>query len=132
MDDLLFEDLTQLAEDQTAYAASPYHQDMQTRQQKGTQVKIADIIWSRGGHPNDESSKGGTALPEPMNTYQYDMGDLFLKLDNLEMKLKQVAENPIVSDTRENKLILKQSINKMDKIKKAVLDMGGDFDKLLD
>ena len=47
MDDILFEDLTQ-------YAASPYHQDMQTRQNKSSSVKLADIIWSKNGHPNDE------------------------------------------------------------------------------
>ena len=89
------------------------------------------MIWSKSGHPNDDSSKAGTALPEPMNTYQYDLGDLFIKLDNLEMKLKQVAQNPVVSDTRENKLILKHIINKLEKIKKGVMSMGDDFDKLL-
>ena len=125
MDDILFEDLTQ-------YAASPYHQDMQTRQNKSSSVKLADIIWSKNGHPNDEGSKAGTSLPEPMNTYQYDMGDLFLKLDNLEMKLKQVAQNPVVQDTRENKQTLKRIIHKLDKIKKAVMGMGEDFDSLLD
>ena len=123
MDDLLFEDLTQ-------YAASPYHQDMQTRQQKATSVKISDMISGNNGHPND--TKAGSAMPEPMNTYQYDMGDLYLKLDNLEMKLNQIAHNPVVSDTRDNKIILKQIINRLDKIKKAIIAMGDDFDKLLD
>ena len=79
-----------------------------------------------------KGSKAGTSLPEPMNTYQYDMGDLFLKLDNLEMKLKQVAQNPVVQDTRENKQTLKRIIHKLDKIKKAVMGMGEDFDSLLD
>ncbi|MBC8416824.1 hypothetical protein H8E06_00660 [bacterium] len=123
MDDLLFEDLTQ-------YAASPYHQDMQTRQQKATSVKISDMINGNSGHPNDQ--KAGTSWPEPMNSYQYDMGDLYLKLDNLEMKLNQIAHNPVMIDSKDNKIILKQLINKLDKIKKAIITMGDDFDKLLD
>ena len=123
MDDLLFEDLTQ-------YAASPYHQDMQTRQHKSQAVKISDMINGNSGHPND--AKAGTAWPEPMNTYQYDLGDLYLKLDNLEMKLNQIANNPVLKDTRDNKLILKQIVNRLDKIKGAILDMGEDFNKLLD
>jgi len=130
MDDLLFEQLTQFAEDQKQYAASPYHQDMQTRQSKPTSVKISDMIWSKSGHPNE--TKAGTALPEPMNTYQYDLGDLYLKLDNLEMKLNQIAHNPVVSDSRDHKMILKHVIQKLEKIKKAVISMGDDFDKLLD
>ena len=124
-DKLLFEDLTQ-------YAASPWHQDMQTRQLKGTNVKISDLIWNRSGHPNDESSKAGNSMPAPMNTYQYDMGDLFLKLDNLEIKLKQIAENPVVHDSADNRKVLKHIIGKFGKIKEAIIGMGEDFDKLLD
>jgi len=130
MDDLLFEDLSRFVEDSTMYAASPYHQDMQTRQNKPTSVRISDLINGNSGHPNDQ--KAGTAWPEPMNTYQYDLGDLYLKLDNLEMKLNQIANNPVLQDTRDHKLALKQIINKLDKIKKAILDMGEDFNKLLD
>ena len=120
-----------IEEDSTAYAASPWHKDMQTRQHKPTSMSIADLLSQGGQHPNDPSSRAGTVLPEPMASYLYDLGDLFLKVDNLEIKLDHVAKNPLVQDSKEHKVALKEVMAKLRRIKASIKDIGFTFDDLL-
>lgn len=128
-----FNDLINLLqEDGVAYSASPWHKDMQTREHKPTSMSIADLMQSGGQHPNDPSSRAGNVLPEPMLSYMHDLGDLWLKVDNLEIKLTQVSENPLISDSPEHRRGLKEVIAKLKRIKAAVKDIGTSFDNLLD
>ena len=97
-----------LQEDGVAYSSSLWHKDMQTREHKPTSMSISDLMKAGSQHPNDPSSKAGNVLPEPMLSYLHDLGDLWLKVDNLEIKLTQVAENPLVSDSPDHRRGLKE------------------------
>ena len=120
---LLFEDLTQ-------YAQSNYNYDIQTRMHKPTAIKISDMIKGGAQHPN--YTKAGTVLPEPMNTYVYDLGDMWLKTENLIIKMEQIANNPIVRDSKENNEQLLEAMSKLARIKATISDIGNLFDKILD
>ena len=127
-----FSDLAKIIEeDGVAYSASAWHKDMQTRQLKPTSVSIADLMSMGNQHPNDPSSQAGTPLPEPMKSYMYDLGDLFLKVDNLEIKLEHIRTNPLVQDSSDHKAALREVIAKLRRIKAEIKDIGFTFDDLL-
>ena len=130
---LKFNELTELVqEDGVAYSSSQWHKDIQSRQHKPTSMSISDLMKSGSQHPNDPSSKAGNVLPEPMLSYLHDLGDLWLKVDNLEIKLVQVSENPLVSDSPDHRRGLTEVISKLKRIKAAIKDIGTSFDNLLD
>ena len=123
MRNFLFEDLTQ-------YAQSNYNYDIQSRIHKPTSIRISDMI--KGGAQPPNYTTAGTVLPEPMNTYVYDLGDMWLKTENLIIKMEQVANNPIIQDTKENREALREAMSKLSRIKATISDIVDLFDKMLD
>ena len=133
MKGLKFNDLVNLiSEDGTAYSASPWHKDMQTRQHKPSSLRISDMLKLGNQHPNDPSSRAGNVMPEPIPGIMHDLGDAWIKLDNIEIKLVQLAENPTIDDSSDHRKALKEVIAKMKRIKASIKDIGFSFDKLLD
>lgn len=124
----MFDDFEKLYEDAAMYG-NKWTGGIANRSLKPEQITIADALKDSERRLKDD--KVGNVNPYPSQGIEEKIGDAFLRLEEIRILLDQTLQNPLVKDTTENRVGVRQAIKDIKAAEKSLKTAVKTLDKIM-